>query len=245
MFERVGKDLDPGADRRHAASLLLITALLAGATAAIVTVAAWRTTEHVLGEVDDSEIALVEFGDQDPELGGAPPAPAPRAAPATTAAPAAEPDPEAVASLDPPPQPNVTSAAPAPGTADDDGGTGVDGGTGRGDGPGSGDGDGDGGGTGDGGDVRVLHHSEVVVKRRVSPTWPAGADALGVDSVDCRVSVRVDRSGAPTAIDVLDCPAAFHASVREALLRWRWFPAEVDGKAVAASFQLIVRYRQP
>jgi hypothetical protein len=245
MFEHVGKDLDPSADRRHAASLMLITALLAGATAAIVAIAAWRTTELVLGQVDDIEVAFVEIGDDDPELGGAPPPPAPRAAPPTATA--ADPDPEAVASLEVPPEAAVTDPVPASGTAEDAGSDGLHGGIGRGGSvPGTNGGGGGGDGHGDG-DIRVLHHSEVVVKRRVSPAWPADADAdtLGVASVDCRVSVRVDRSGAPTGVDVLDCPAVFHASVREALLRWRWFPAEVDGAPVAASFQLIVRYRRP
>jgi hypothetical protein len=96
-------------------------------------------------------------------------------------------------------------------------------------------------------DGAVLSHSELKVRRRVRPKYPV--EALGVpafskpEGVDCKVRIYIDETGTPYDLRFEGCPLVFHASAREAVMRWRWKPAQVNGEIVKAQFLLNVKYK--
>lgn len=239
MFDTVGRDLDVGARRRGLLSGLITTSLLATGVGSLALWGLLTATQRILVVPDDSDLVIVEVAD--PQLDEAPPAPpappAPRGA-GTPDAPPVEPKPPETPPDDPAPLDDtvpdeVKSTAPS--------------GPGLGDGPGSGgngDGDGDGpGGSGTRAGPVALHHSEVVVKRRVMPEFPQAAQAAGISDAVCRVRVFIDREGKPTDLRFEACPSVFQPATEAAVMRWRWIPAEVGGEPVPAQFLLSVQYR--
>ncbi len=65
------------------------------------------------------------------------------------------------------------------------------------------------------------------------PEYPRAARRAGtVGTVVARIHVRID--GSVGKVEILDGPEVFHDSVREALMTWRYKPAQLsDGSAVA------------
>ena len=92
------------------------------------------------------------------------------------------------------------------------------------------------------GGVRVFHHSEVKVKRRVQPRYPPAAQDLNLGDVVCRVNVFIDEKGVPYDIEPQNCPKVFHQEVKDALYKWRWYPAKVEGKAVKGQFLMAIKF---
>ena len=80
--------------------------------------------------------------------------------------------------------------------------------------------------------------------RRVEPDYPGSAMWLGVEAVDCQMTVRVDRDGRPQGIWPSRCPEPWVQPSTEALSKWRWEPATRDGEPVEGSFKLNIRYVQ-
>ena len=69
-----------------------------------------------------------------------------------------------------------------------------------------------------------------------SLSYPEAANELNLGEVTCRVRVYIDESGVPYNIEIEACPMVFHESAKEALYKWRWYPAKVEGTKVKAQF---------
>lgn len=243
MFDHIGRDLDEEAARRGAASFTLTLMGLAAAVGFAVTVTAYTTAEVLLApEIDEPMVELLGPDElPDPPLPGLPPPPPPAG---PSAEEASEPDPED-APVEPRPledrvEERMTAHAAPPGQ---DGG--VDGGhpDGRPGGVPGGVPGGEPGGDGGGG-PRILHHSELVVKRRVAPEYPPAARALDLGDQRCVATVTIDREGVPRRVEVSGCPKVFEAPTRDALLGWRWVPAREGRAAIEARTTIAVNFRQ-
>ena len=92
------------------------------------------------------------------------------------------------------------------------------------------------------GPVRISG-SDVKIRRRVQPHYPDAAKAMNLGEVICRTRIFIDAEGRPTDVQVSSCPRVFHASAREALFAWRFYPARTAGRKVPATFSLSIRYR--
>lgn len=92
--------------------------------------------------------------------------------------------------------------------------------------------------------ARVMHFSEVEVRKRVDPSYPREAAGLFPD-VRCVAQVLIDNEGVPRSVDVRDCPEVFHEPTRTAVMRWRWEPPQIeDGTSVTARVIIVVNYRR-
>lgn len=239
MFDSIGRNVDAEAGHRHLAAMGLTLAITGSGIGAVLLYGAWVATRYVLDHAP-ADAPLVEVVVQDPVMGeDLPPPPPP---PAGTAHPAAHPDTHPdemspdVKALDdrvadivhdaqaagPQGQPNGQAGGQPGGVPG-----GVVGGT-----P---------GGQGSGG-VHVFHHSEVKIKRRVALRYPHAAAGLHLGEVVCRVEVSIDEHGVPYDIEPEGCPSVFHPAVKDALYRWRWYPARVAGQAVKGQFLMAVRF---
>ena len=93
------------------------------------------------------------------------------------------------------------------------------------------------------GGVKVFHHSELEVKRRIDPEYPEAAKQQQLGEVRCLVKVFMDEDGVPYQAMVDGCPDAFHTSAKEAILKWRWYPPK-DGKVkVKAQTTIAITYK--
>lgn len=240
MFDTIGIDDDPRATRRSAQATLLASLLLGGLTSFVMVAGAWNlapppepTTPLDPMEEEVVQLDLLEV----PEL---PPAPGPRAGGGQQArrgfsdAPPPTPEvaPETIAPLAP-----VATAAPL---TDPDRVRGTRMGTGDADGdtpgpPGPGVVDGSGMGTG----LRVVHHTQIETRRRISPTYPTGETGHQA----CTVTLRIDEKGRPTDVRVAGCTAPFAEATRDAVVRWRWYRPRVGGRVGAVQTRYRVVFR--
>lgn len=91
--------------------------------------------------------------------------------------------------------------------------------------------------------VRVFHHSELEVKKRVNPPYPEEARALLLGDQRCLLKVFIDETGAPFDVLVEACPKVFHEAAKAAMLQWRWVPPK-DGKtAIRAQTTLALTFK--
>lgn len=242
MFDSVGKTIDPDAGRRRVYSASLTLLLLGTTVGGGFAYVAWQAARIVYQEiVPDDDMVEIEMVEEQPEELEAPPPPPMQQAggladepepdePPPT--PVAEEMQEEVEQLDEHVEEKVSSQAGNPdadpnamGTAD-------------GDPNGKPDGVRDGTGTG----PRVFHHSEVTIKRQVTPVYPEEAKDLNMGDVTCRVRIFIDTEGVPYDIVFESCPKPFHQSATEALQKWRWYPARMGGEKVAAQFVMVFKY---
>ncbi|MCA9492603.1 MAG: energy transducer TonB [Myxococcales bacterium] len=242
VFDHIGQDPDEEAGRRRSASVAITTTLLAGAFGVVLGASAVLIADAG-PSVPTTVVTIAQLAEptQDPYDDPLPSAPAPKAAGGPSKPVAAPDDPQPLTT--PPPDAIVSSSSQ--GTGDPDG---------QGTGDGDGDGDpcpggrcgtgGEGTGGGGGGGVRVFHHSELEVKRRVDPQWPAAAAQLGLGEQRCIARVSIDEDGVPYAVDVEECPKIFHTPTREALLRWRWYPPKDGKRKIRAATTIAITYRQ-
>jgi TonB family protein len=82
------------------------------------------------------------------------------------------------------------------------------------------------------------------VKTRVEPTFPAGARAFGAGGV-LAVEVIITPEGrvvAPIIVKPLPAPTLSYVAL-DAVRRWRFEPAMIDGKAEPVIFTLTVNYK--
>lgn len=91
---------------------------------------------------------------------------------------------------------------------------------------------------------RVFDHSELEVKRRSLAKFPEAARGRGFGDQRCKVWVFIDETGTPYDATVEDCPKVFHASAKETLMKWRWYPPKDGGVRIKAKTVIIVRYRE-
>ena len=244
MFDNVGRDLDQEARKRQLISLVITLFVLSAASGAVVLYGLLKVAEVVLDLPDDDE--MVEVVMEDPSLEEAPPPPPPPPPPPAAAQEEEqeedepEQDPEEMAEdikeLDEKVEEEVKTDA-----GGQEGGQegGVEGGV-----VGGVVGGVIGGEIGGQlGGVRTFHHSEVQVKRRVQPEYPDAAKQMNLGDVDCRVRIFIDEDGVPYDVKFEACPKVFHDSARDAILKWRWYPAKVGGSKVKAQFLLNIKYK--
>jgi len=92
--------------------------------------------------------------------------------------------------------------------------------------------------------VRTVHWSDVRVKRRISPRYPAAAQKMKLGNINCQVRFFMDEKGHPYNILFDACPTLFHESVLAAAPEWRFYPMEVEGKPVRAQFVLTIQLKE-
>lgn len=79
------------------------------------------------------------------------------------------------------------------------------------------------------------------VLQRVDPTYPEMARRAHVQGMVVLL-MTVDEAGVPTQVQVLEGHPALQDSASRAARQWRFVPAQLDGRAVAASFRLTLKF---
>lgn len=231
MFDYVGRDPDEEANRRRAASFAITTLGLAAIGGVVVGITAWTAAKVVQAVVADAELVEVLIEEQE----FAPPPPPPPPPPAASSADEDTEDPDEmtdeIKELEDQVKDEVKSDTQKEAAGDPNGVVGgvvggVEGGVV--------------GGTLDGrlGSAKVVHHSELEVKKQVMPNYPKEAEALNLGSQRCVVKVWIDDTGAPFEVRVDACPEVFHAETRQAVMGWRWYPPKAGKEKI--SVQTIV-----
>lgn len=234
MFENVGRDPDKEGGKRRLISMILTIGLFGGGTGMSAAIAYYTATEVIPEILEDVELVeLVEI-EEVPEEAPPPPPPPPPAAPdeeideTSTEQPQPDEMVEEIQELDevedkvasdkgrPPPDPNGVVGGEYGGQAG-----GVVGGTG----------------------VRVMHHSEVEVKKRIDPEYPKAAKDANLGDQRCLVKVKIDEEGVPYDVVVENCPKVFHAATIDAIMKWRWYPPKVGKERVKAQITIGVNYK--
>lgn len=238
MFDNIGRDLDEEANKRRASALFLTLVGLGGAVGLTVGIGMWTAAEVILDvDLEQEMVQLIEDVIEDMPPPPPPPPPPPAAAQQEEEEPE-EPEPdemvEEIKELKEEVKQEVKSEAkPAGVEGGQEGGVvgGVVGGV-----PG-----GVVGSTGTG--VRVFHHSELEVKKRVNPSYPEAARALNIGDQRCLAKVFINEEGVPYEVVVESCPKVFHEDTKAAILKWRWYPPK-DGKSkVKAQTTIAVTYK--
>ncbi len=247
MFDTVGTHIDPDAAQRTATSAGIALGLSALGGLAFLLLAA-ATATAVVEAVPLEEIPIIEavLGEEEQMDMAAPPPPLPP--PAASAASEDEdssddkPNPDDmsddVKELQDKVDPKVASQARSAG---EEGG--VDGGVDGGKQGGLVGGDPNGVPDGKlGGGPKVLHHSQLKVKRRVEPRYPAAAKGMGMGTQKCKVRVHIDEKGVPYDTTVEGCPRVFHESAQSAISQWRWYPIKDAGVRIKAQTYIVVKF---
>ncbi|HJW73799.1 MAG TPA: energy transducer TonB [Geothrix sp.] len=79
------------------------------------------------------------------------------------------------------------------------------------------------------------------VLQRVDPIYPEMARRAHVQGTVVLL-MTVDEAGVPTQVQVLDGHPALQDAASRAARQWRFVPAQLDGRAVAASFRLTLKF---
>jgi protein TonB len=244
VFDNVGQDLDKERHKRQLVAVLITVGICSLISGSVVLYGILMVAEKVLQVQQDED--MVEVVVDEPVLEAPPPPPPPPPPPSAAPEPEEEeeePDPEEmqeeIKELDKEVEEEVkndaqaASSDPAGVVGGQLGGVagGVVGGV-------------EGGVVGGQlGGVRTFHHSELQVKRRVVPEYPEAAREMNLGDQDCKVRIFIDEEGVPYDVKFEACPKVFHDSARDAILKWRWYPAKVGGEKVKAQFLLNVKYK--
>jgi protein TonB len=78
--------------------------------------------------------------------------------------------------------------------------------------------------------------------RRVEPLYPDFARRARIQG-SVVLSMTVDDQGLPIQVQVLEGPQALHEAALQAARQWRFEPARIDGRSVAARFKLTLNFR--
>jgi len=243
VFDNIGKDLDEEANKRRATSLFLTVSGLAGAIAMVVGITMYEAAQVIQDSgLADQMVDLVEDATPDLSPPPPPPPPPPPAAsapePDTTETPEPDDMQDEVKELKEEVKQEVKDdVKPAGVEGGQEGGVegGVVGGVAG----------GIVGGElgGELGGVKVFHHSELEVKKRIDPEYPESAKALSLGEQRCLVKVFMDEEGTPYEASVDGCPDAFHESAKEAILKWRWYPPKDGKNKVKAQTTIAITYK--
>jgi hypothetical protein len=245
VFDNVGRTIDEEANKRRAASVIALAAIGGGIFAIAFAITAWKATEAIL-EIVEPDMELVEVEITDDEIDEALPPPPPPPPPPPAAADAEEeeeeddePDEDIPDEMVDEEQDLEDEVEDAVANNDVPAGQvgGVEGGVEGGEVGGVIGGE-IGGVIGGqlGGAVATVHRSEVRIKRQVNPEYPETARDMNLGPVDCRVRIFIGEDGAPYDMRFEACPAPFHDSTREAVMRMRWYPYRVNGQKAKAQF---------
>lgn len=237
MFENVGRDPDKDGGKRRALSMFL-TIVLLGAGAGVSAGIAYFTVTEVIPEIME-EVELIELVEvaEEEDIEDAPPPPPPPPPPGpeeeideeSDAEPTPDEMVEEVKDLDEKVEDKVaTDKGRPPGDPAGEIGGEIGGQEG-----------GKVGGTG----VRVMHHSEVEVKKRVDPEYPKAARDANLGDQRCLVKVKIDEAGTPYDVQVENCPKVFHTATIESIMKWRWYPPKVGKDKVKAQITIGVNYK--
>jgi protein TonB len=79
------------------------------------------------------------------------------------------------------------------------------------------------------------------VLQRVDPIYPEMARRAHVQGTVVLL-MTVDEAGVPTQVQVMDGHPALQEAASRAARQWRFVPAQLDGRAVAASFRLTLKF---
>ena len=92
---------------------------------------------------------------------------------------------------------------------------------------------------------KTFHHSELKIKRQVTPKYPKAAEDLNLGAVRCRVRIFIDTDGIPYEYGFEACPTVFQGSAKEAISKWRWYPAKdpTTREKIKAQFLLSITYK--
>lgn len=247
MFDTIGRNDDDEAPRRSFAALLITSLLLGGGAAFTVALVGYQVAETMTPTaIEDVYVELEEVPDiiERPELPDLPKGLPGPAGPSGMAGdvenrPAEPPAPDAPREADEP-DPRVTDLPKERPVANSSGTSGPPSNTRGTAGTGSCIDCGNGGGGG--GDVH-LHVSELEARRKALPRYPEAAMGLDLGEQACFVKLRVDEKGFTQVLGVEGCDPVFHATAREALERWRWYPKRVNGSKVTARTQVKVVFK--
>jgi outer membrane biosynthesis protein TonB len=244
VFDNIGKDLDEEANKRRASALFLTLSVLGAVVGLTVGVGAYMAAEVVLDVDLDKE--LVDLIEETVNEALPPPPPPPPPPPAAAAEEEQEepetPQPdemvEEIKELEEEVKEEVKSdVKPAGVEGGQEGGQvggvvgGVQGGI-------------EGGVLGGQlSGVRVFHHSELEVKKRINPEYPEAARALQIGDQRCLAKVFIDEEGVPYDVIVETCPKVFHDDTKAAILKWRWYPPKDGKNRVKAQTTIAVTYK--
>jgi protein TonB len=237
VFENVGRDPDKEGGKRRAVSLVLTILLIGGGVGVSAGLAYYTATEVLPDIIEDLELVeLVEIAEEAMEEEAPPPPPPP---------PPPGPEEEIDEDSEEAPQPDemvedvkdledkvedrvAADKGRPPGDTDGQIGGEIGGVAG-----------GVVGGTG----ARVMHHSEVEVKKRVDPSYPKAARDANLGDQRCLVKVSIGEDGVPYDVKVENCPKVFHAATIESIMKWRWYPPKVGKQKVKAQITIGVNYK--
>lgn len=83
----------------------------------------------------------------------------------------------------------------------------------------------------------------VLVRNRVTPAWPEGADrSKKAPEVTCVAEVTVAPDGRALAVAVTGCDDPYATATRDALSAWEFYPPVVEGRARRALARIAIRY---
>jgi len=228
MFDNIGKDLDEQATRRKAESFLYTT-LIIGASLGVIVYLTARAAPQIMEAIEDLDMVQVDFGEEIEDTSPPPPPPPP----ASSSADESEPDEvvEEVAELQEIVEKPIVKAAelkPAGVKGGVEGGVegGVIGGVV--------------GGTGVG---RMVSYRDVKIKVPANLMYPNEAKPLNLGNQQCHVTVSIDPKGVPEDVRVKNCPEVFHAEVKRAMRKARWWPYKTGGSKQRAQFTFLITFR--
>lgn len=245
MFDNIGKNPDEEAARRSVASMLITAGIFAASAGAIAFATYQVAGDEILEILEDVEMVELETDEGD-DLAPPPPPPPPPGPSQPEEEEEEEDEPEdvpdemseEVEELEEQVKEEVQAQTAPKGQ---DGGVegGVEGGVVG--GVQGGVIGGVVGGTGSG--VKVFHHSELEVRRRIDPIYPQIARDMSLGSERCLVTVFIDETGKPYQAMVAKCDNVFHDSAKTAILKWRWYPPRDGRQKVKARTTVGVTYR--
>ena len=247
MFDNIGTDLDEEANKRRAASLFLTTGSCTALLGLVIGFGAYTTAEAIFTPEPEAPVVLLDDEEAIPDDPLPPPPPPPLKGradvedPTETTPDDLVADPKELDKVVPDkivdqPEPEGTEDGHENGHED-----GVDGGT-PGNPPCTPGVDCEPRGKG-GPPVKIFHHRELQTKRRITPRYPESARAMGIDGERCFVKVFIDEKGTPYDAQVEGCDERFHASSREAILKWRWYSPRDGKRRVKAQTTIAITYK--
>lgn len=83
-----------------------------------------------------------------------------------------------------------------------------------------------------------------MVRHKAELHYPAAARGLGLGEQGCIAPVLIGPGGVPEDVPVKGCPAVFHPSTVDSLLRWRWRPLRIGGSSLPVQTRIRVVFRE-
>jgi len=91
--------------------------------------------------------------------------------------------------------------------------------------------------------VRTYRRAEAT--KRVPPKLPRSFEGDVSGGTECVVRMRINKGGRGEDFEVAQCAEALHPYAVKALKRWRWDPAEQEGKRISTRATIKVKFSVP